>query len=442
MDTQQTFNTYLNFLQKVIPLKSISTDKRFEPEIRKTVGVYEKIFKEEGFEVEIFEGYQNPIILASLQVSPQLETVLLYGHYDVQPAQREEGWEKDPFELNITEDKLIARGIIDNKGQLGVHLATIFELYKQGKLGFNIKVLLEGDEESGSEGLETFLKEHKDKLKADFILISDGELTLGYPTIELGFRGGFNCELEIKTGETELHSGLYGGGVPSASFELLRVLSNLFVEEGKTVLRTLQENLPEIPQELVAKNKERVNLAEVQKTAKTKAVFETELDFYSQVGLLPSVIITGLKTGYTGEGFRNSIPNKALAKINFRLAPTQNPDPVVKELQEFFERTVPDWVDYKLKIQHPYKGVMLDIDNPYVKRASSILQEVFGTEPFYKFCGGGLPVVTHFHEILNIPQVLVPLANKDCNMHAPQENFKKETLQKALEFSARFFVQQ
>ncbi len=357
----------------------------------------------------------------------------------MQPASREEGWEKDPFSVNITPERIIARGVADNKGQTGIHLVTISELKNQEKLRYNVKILLEGDEESGSEGLERFLKENKEKLKADFILISDGELSLGYPTIELGFRGGFNCEIKLKTAETELHSGIYGGAVPSASFEALRLLSNLFVEEGQTILSSIREDLPEIPKELVEKNKEKINPEEIRKLATTKTLYLRDYDFYTTTGLFPAVIITGLEAGYTKEGFRNAVPPTATLKINFRLAPTQDPQKVIKELQEKVDQFVPPWVEKEVKTESPYKGVMLDKDNRFVERAANLLKEVFGAEPIYKYCGGGLPVVTHFHEILQIPQVLVPLANEDCRMHAVNENLKIDTVKKGIEFSLRFF---
>ena len=434
--------TYLDLLKKLISFKSVSTDPAFKPGIVKTVNWLEKLLKANGFKVETASGFDNPIILASYIHNPSLKTCLIYGHYDVQPAFKEEGWFQDPFKLLVGEDRLYARGAVDNKGQITVHLASVFALIKEKKLGYNIKFLIEGNEETGSGKMEQYVDKYKKKLKADFALISDGELTQGLPVIELGYRGGFNTTLTIRTAGSDLHSGVFGGAAPSSAHVLVSLLAKLFNDDSRVTLPGFYDDVDELPKhqpETVIN----FDFDEYKRVTGAKAVLLADgEDYFLKTGLQPTVQITGIKSGFSGGGYRNAIPAESTVKINFRLVRSQDPKAVFSSLRKFIEVNVPDYADFVLELSDPYEGVKLKIDNEYVKKTVKVLEEAYSTKTVFKYVGGGLPIVTYFSEKLKIPVVSTPFANEDCNMHAVNENFLKSDLQKALKFSRIFLTKQ
>lgn len=433
--------SYRDLLKEFISFKSVSTSKDYQKDIKKTVEWLSQLFEDHGFEVEIIEGYDNPIVLAKYKVSEDYETALIYGHYDVQPASKEDGWDSDPFELSEKDGRLFARGVVDNKGQVAVHIKTIFELIEKGILKYNIKFFIEGNEETGSPNLADCIRDKKDKLGCDFVMISDGELTSGHPVIEAGFRGGFNSTLKVVTSHKELHSGIYGSASPCASHELVKFLEKLHKVDGSVAISDFYKNVDEIEDKILKMNQNMpFDLDEYKKLSGTQALLtENDYDFFTQVGLRPAVIVTGIESGYTGDGYRNSIPPVATAKINFRLVKSQKPDQIVKLFRNFVKSELPEYVDYELDVADPYDGVKLDLDNQYIELAEDYLNKAFNKKVLKKFCGGGLPIVTLFDEILGVPQVLAPLGNEDCNMHAVGENYRTDVLEKALKFSEMFW---
>lgn len=429
-------------MEPLLAFRSVSTDKQYQKEIDHLVKWLSQKFEDHDFKVQSIEGYGNPLLVAEYQVSAQLPTVLIYGHYDVQPAEIEEGWESDPFRLAVRQNRVFGRGIVDNKGQVGVHIATVFKLIDQNKLRYNVKFLLEGDEETGSGNMEGFVSNYQDLLAADFVLISDGEVVAGLPVMERGFRGSFNSTLTVRTAKMDVHSGMFGGALPNAALELSKVLVRLgdnipsadvqryplAIGCAKPDLKTIQEH-QRLP----------FSQAELTKNTGAKAYFVSgNLDFYSQVTLLPALEISGIQTGYNGEGYRNSIPATATAKINMRTAPSQDPGQVQDVLKDLIGSFMPDYVHWDLEFDSSASGVEIDVDNKYAQRAREILTEVYGQQPYLKNVGGTLPIITLFARMLDVPQVVVPLANEDCGMHSPNENFELKHLEKALVFSEKF----
>lgn len=433
--------TYLKLLEEFIKFKSISTDDSYKPEIDRAAEWLKSKLEGKGFDVELATGYGNPIIVASYQVDPGKNTCLVYGHYDVQPASIDDGWAEDPFTLRKTENRLYARGVIDNKGQHLVHLATIFNLIDSGGLNYNIKLMIEGDEETGSEKMEQFIKDYAEKLSADFSLISDGEVTQSRPVIELGFRGGFNSTLTIITSDKDLHSGAYGGLAPSAAHELVKLLSKIFGAEDKVLIPEFYKDVATVTSNEAKLNSSQPFSVEEYKTITgVKALFNASAtDPYTQNGLVPAIEVTGISAGYNGTGYRNSIPATASAKINFRLVANQDPYKIAELFEVFVKENLPDYCEYKFEAVQHYLGIKLDMNEPHIIEAARVLEEVYGSKPLYKYVGGGLPIVTYFAQMLKIPAVAVPLANEDCNMHAVDENFDINYLNKALKFSKLFF---
>ena len=394
-------DTYLQYLKEFISFKSISTDSAYKKELDKTASWLEALFTQNGFEAQVITGYGNPIVLAHFHIDKKLPTCLIYGHYDVQPADILEGWTSDPFTLRQDGKKLYGRGVVDNKGQILIHVVSIFERIKQKKLGMNIIFMIEGGEETGGTELTRFVKENKESVSADFVLISDGEMKGNNPTIEAGLRGGFNCTLTIKTGEKDLHSGIYGGIASNAAHTLSMIIN-------KTV-----DSFPLSSKAHPSTNRE--------------------------VGLIPALDVTSIQAGYQGEGYRNSIPHKASAKINVRIVKSQDPHEIFSQLKEFIKTELPSTCTFEFTLDHPHNAVKLDLSNEYVKEASSILKKVYGKEPLFTYSGGAIPIVDEFNTTLKIPTLLVNLANEDCNMHGVDENFDIEFIEKGLAFSTLFF---
>ncbi len=429
---------YKKILAEYIKFKSISADKEFLPGIYSCVKFLKELFEKNGLKTKIIEGYENPLVYGEYNANKK-ETVLIYGHYDVQPAKKEDGWKNDPFVLYEDEKKFYGRGTADNKGQNLIHLYTIFKLLKENNLGYNIKIILEGNEETGSNKLEKFLKDYKNLLQADLVLISDGEIVKNIPIIDAGFRGVINLELEIKTAKKDFHSGLYGGVLPNALHEMIKILNTFFDKEDRVLIKGFYEKIDKIDKEIIKLNKKLLfNEKKFKKETGVKKLFNKDLDFYTKTGLWATIQLTGLSGGYFGEGFRNAIPHSALAKINIRFVEKQNAKGIVKKIKSHLKKVIPHYVNYELRVKEISPAVKLDLNNSYIKKAKEVLKKVFKKDPVFKFSGGGLPIVFYFKNILKVPQVLVSLANEDCNMHSVNENFDKKLIQKGLEFSYLF----
>ncbi len=430
---------YRTLLDSFIAFKSISTDPAHKGDMEACASWLGGEFAKRGFSVGVVEGYGNPIVVARYEAGCA-ETCLVYGHYDVQPAQPD-GWHGDPFAVTEKDGRLYARGAIDNKGQVLVHIATIFELIEQGALAYNVVCMIEGDEETGSPDLPRFIEEHAHLLASDFALISDGEIVSDEQVLELGFRGGFNAEVTVRTSDKDLHSGLFGGAVPNAGWVLSRYISNLHDENNRVSIAGFYEDVAPVSQETKDAMKRIPFEYESYKTISGTGALLThdEHDFHTQVGLQPNIDVTGVSVGYTGEGFRNAVPGTATAKINVRLTAEQDPHKEAERFIEYTKSAMPPYALADIDVSFPYTGIKLDLNNKYIQHAQAMFAKVCGKEPLQKYSGGGLPIVTHYNDTLGIPQVLAPLANEDCNMHGVNENFSLAQLERALLFSEAFF---
>lgn len=432
-------DTYTNLLRPFLSFKSISTDIEFKSDIEGCASWLVSLFKDNGFDAKTIEGYGNPIVIASIEVDPNFETCLIYGHYDVQPASLDEGWMNDPFELTEVEGRIFARGVVDNKGQVMIHIATVFDLLKEKKLKYNIKFLIEGDEESASPHLEEFFEDNAEDLRCDFVLISDGELTMNHPSIDVAFRGVINATLVISTSQKDNHSGLYGGSIPNSAGVLSKLLSKMHDEDGNLNISGIDNSL-DIPKEIIQNNKSiPFYLDEFKKNTGVRTrLNESITDFYTQVGLLTSAEITTLNSGYLGDGYRNAIPGRAEAKINFRVSPLHTNQQIKRAFVQFIKDNVPEYSEYTLIFDQENEAINLDRDNEYMKNAKELLEKIYGKQTFYKYCGAIVPIAGYFAKFLNVPVLDVGLGNEDCNMHGVNENFEIETLRKGLMFSRAF----
>ncbi len=427
-------DTFKKLLAEYVSFKSISTDAAYNVEIVKTVLWLETLFKDHDFKVEILRGpTTHPVIHASYHQSSDLKTILVYGHYDVQPA---EGWKDDPFILREHEGRLLGRGVVDNKGQNLIHIFTALELIKENKLGCNISFLLEGNEETGNNDIAQLIQKHKADIKADMILISDGEIVGNTPTIESSLRGGGNVKVILKTAPNDLHSGIYGGAIPNAAQELSLLLSKIWTANNKVAIPGFYDDVEPITKTDRENNKifeQRENVLEV--SGVKQLLTEDNNDFYTQTGMRPTIEATGIHTGYTGVGYSNIVPAQAEVRLNTRLVANQNPEKIRSLIKDFILKNIPDYVSCEIQGEEFNEPVRVDVTSKAVEQARNYLTEAYGIMPLNRFVGGSIPVVADFKKILGIDALMIPLGNADCNMHGVDENFRIDLIEKGLKFS-------
>lgn len=434
------FNSYKKLLAKFVGFKSISTNPKYLPEIGKTVAWLKNLFTESGFSVKIWEGKEcNPVVFAGLTVNRFLPTLVIYGHYDVQPAGMKDGWKTDPFTLKEGKGKLFGRGVVDNKGQILAHIVTVLTLMKEAKLNYNTKFLIEGNEETSNPDLASIMKTHKKDLACDIVMVSDGELTNNKPTIEISLRGGFNCTLTYQTGKNNLHSGIFGGAVPNAAIELSRFLAKIHNPDNTIGYPEFYKKADAISPKQLKNNKNLTDGGSIRELAGVDTLItEKGHDFYTQTGLRPTIQITGINTGYIETGYANIVPAKAEARLNFRIVASQKPEQVAKDFEKFVRKNTPKYVKAGLSFHGLHSPIKLDMENKYVERATTVLKKVYGSKVSRKNVGGAVPFVADVKDILGVDTLLIPLVNEDSNMHGANENFDIELAKKALEFSRAF----
>jgi len=429
-------------LKEIIKFKSISTDSSFKPEFIKTVDTLVKLFKVNGFKVKVLRGKTtNPYIFAEFNVGKDKKTVLIYGHYDVMPAGDEDMWKSKPFDLTEKSGRLFGRGTVDNKGQFLIHLTAISELIKQKKLSCNIKFLIEGNEETGNVEIADLIKKNKKLLACDFVVISDGEMHENRPTVEAGFRGGGNVKVTFTTAKDAVHSGLYGGSVPNPAHELSNLISKFYDKNNKVAIPGFYKGVDKITKEELKNNKTmRLSLSKLSKLTGIKAFKNEEgIDYFTQVGLRPMLTVSGIKSGYIGEGFNNIVPCSAEARVNLRFVSSQKPKIILKNFVKFVKNNTPSYVDFKIEFDNNFEAIKLNVKSKLVEDIKEILKEVYKQKVIFVYVGGSIPVVNFFKNSLGVEILSIPLGNEDANAHGANENFKMELVQKALEFSTKMF---
>jgi acetylornithine deacetylase/succinyl-diaminopimelate desuccinylase-like protein len=280
------------------------------------------------------------------------------------------------------------------------------------------------------------VKENRELLSCDFVFLSDGEMILGRPTIELGNRGIVNFALKIRTADTELHSGIYGGAAPNAIHELTAFIQGLFDSENRLTIEGLYDDVEEVDTE-VGTPFDREDYAK--NTGAKTVITETEYDFHIATGQRPALSVISIEAGYRGEGYKTTIPPIATAKFNLRLVNKQDPQKIAQLIEQHIIKTLPPHVSYEVSFDEFAKPNKTDINNEYVKRAEKILEELFETKTVRKYVGGTEPAISCFSEYLNKPIVSIPFANEDGHMHGTNENFLLANIEKGMEFSKRFF---
>lgn len=428
------FEEYKQLLKEFIALQTVSSDGLQDS--KEGAEWLTKVLRTYGFTVSLKDGYGNPFIFASYSVDPKAQTVLLYGHYDTQPAEMDEGWETDPFVLTEKNGKLFGRGVMDDKGQLLLHIVAIGKLIQEGSLGYNIKMLFEGEEEAGSPHIEAFVEDYAEELSCDFVFLSDGEMILGNPTLEVANRGLLNFTLKVQTAENELHSGIYGGAAPNAIQVLVDFIHGLFDEKHRITIDGFYDDV-DVVDEAVGTP---FDLEDYQKNTGAKEILtESGYDFHTATGQRPSLSVISIEGGYRGKGYKTTIPPVATAKFNIRLVSHQDPHTIAELFKRHVVSVMPSYVRYDMSFDEFAKPNKTDIHNSYVQKAEGILEKLTGKKSVYKYVGGTEPAISALSEVLQKPVVSVPFANEDGHMHGTNENFDIANIEKGLQFSQEFF---
>jgi len=437
---------YYELLSEFIAFKSISPDKHFSEELKKSADWLANLFQDHWLDAQIIHGFGNPIVLAKHDpdVSGQgwsgLPTCLIYGHYDVQTADISEWWKHDPFEMASDKKKIYGRWVADDKGQILIYILTVLSLIKKKQLWYNVIFMLEWDEEIWSPWLEKFLQGYKDMLKSDFALISDSDIVGDSPCIDAWYRWACNVKLKLKTANTDVHSWAYGGVVPNAIHEANKLLSKLFDLNNRVTVPYFYYNVEDIQTDVLVKNRRmKVDTEKMMLDFGFKTIFkDKEYDHRTQIGLMPTIQVTGIHSGHVGEWFKNAIPATAMIHLNFRLVKNQHIDDVMKAFDQRVKATLPEYVDYELIVCDKAAPSKVVLTSKYHKKAETILKALREKEVFYKYSWGTLPIVNLFTDILWTEVVLIPLANENCNPHGVDENFDIDLIEKWFDFAHEF----
>lgn len=440
----QNRERFLDDLIEVLKIPSISTDAAFDNDMRRAAEWMAATLKRLGIEnVEIMptEG-GHPVVYGDYIKKPGAPTVLVYGHYDVQPADPLELWETGPFEPAVRGDFLFGRGASDMKGQVLATFHAIESLMKSGEMPVNLKFLLEGEEEIGSKNLEPFIKEHAEKLKADVSLNPDaGMMGLDMPTITYGLRGLAYLEINVWGPRADLHSGLFGGAVHNPAQVLTELVAKMHDERGRITLPGFYDRVrPVTEQERADFARLPINDVHYLEETGVPALWGEEgYTSAERTGARPTLEVNGLLSGWTGPGSKTVLPAKAMAKISCRLVPDQTPAEVEEQMVRFMEANAPKTIQWEVKKLTGSPFAIADVDNPGVRAMDKAMESVWGMRPFYRREGGSIGAVAMLQQICGVESVLVGTGLPSDNVHSPNEHLHLPTWYKGIDAYIHFF---
>jgi acetylornithine deacetylase/succinyl-diaminopimelate desuccinylase-like protein len=423
----------LDLLFEFLRFPSVSTKAGHAPQMRACAQWLEALLRHGGFKAEVCETGGHPAVLAHGPEAPGKPTVLIYGHYDVQPEEPLNLWTSPPFEPAIRNKRVFARGSTDNKGQILAHLlGAIHLLREEGALPVNLIFLIEGEEETGSTHLDDFIRARRNDLRCDVIAISDtGMVAEGYPTLTQSLRGIAAMEVFLRGPATDLHSGIFGGAVVNPAAALVKILAALHDAQGRVAVPGFYDNVATIPsaeREMLAS----LPISEADYQRETGALLLGGEEGYSsleRIGIRPTAEINGLTSGYQGEGTKTVLPATASAKLTFRLVPNQKPDRVLNLVEIHLQNLLPPGVELEVIRGHGGMPYVLDLKSPWCGAALRALEQTFGQKPALMREGGSIPIVQTFRDLLGSDTLLLGLAAPDCKAHAPDENFPIENFE-------------
>jgi acetylornithine deacetylase/succinyl-diaminopimelate desuccinylase-like protein len=424
---QSNKQRFLDELFDWLRIPSVSADSKHKNDVRKAAEFLKEKFIAAGADkVELCETKGHPIVYAEKIINPALPTVLVYGHYDVQPPDPLNLWNSPPFEPVIKNEKIYARGACDDKGQVYMHVKAFEAMMKHNTLPCNVKFMVEGEEEVGSDNLGIFVKENKTKLKADIILISDTAIiSLDHPSITVGLRGLSYVEVEVTGPNRDLHSGVYGGAVANPVNVLAKMIAALHDENGRVTIPGFYDKVVELSvAEREALNRAPFDLNHYKKELAIDDVHgEKGYTTLERTGIRPTLDVNGIWGGYTGEGAKTVLPSKAYAKISMRLVPNQDNQEITELFTRHFLSLAPKSVKVKVTALHGGQAAVTPTDSKAFTAASAAFEEVWGKRPIPTRDGGSIPIVALFKKELGLDTVLMGFGLDSDAIHSPNEHY-------------------
>jgi Acetylornithine deacetylase/Succinyl-diaminopimelate desuccinylase and related deacylases len=435
---------YLSELKELLAIPSVSSQKERKPDMRRAAEWLKNHMSNIGLQnVQIMETEGHPVVYADWLDAVGLPTILIYGHYDVQPEDPVDLWTTPPFEATIRGENLYARGASDDKGQIFIHLKAIEAFLKNGgTLPVNIKIIFEGEEEIGSDNLPKFVSEHKDLLKADVIVISDsGMFAKGVPSVTYALRGLAYMEVEVTGPNSDLHSGSFGGSVHNPIQVLTEMIASLHDKNGRIAVKGMYNDVrPLTKAERAAFKKLPWNDKKYAKSLGLKQLYgEKGFTTLERLWARPTLECNGIWGGYTGEGTKTVLPSKAFAKISMRIVPDQSSAKIAKLFEKHLKAIAPKTVDIKVRYLNGGEPAITPVDSPGVKAAVAALEKGFGKKPLYQREGGSIPIVVDFKKLLGIDSVLLGFGLPDENAHAPNEFINLDNFFGGIKTAAHYY---
>jgi len=434
---------FLEELFGLIRIPSISSLSENRPEMDKAAAYWVKILMEAGVDsAEVFETAGNPVVFAEKIIDPAKPTVLVYGHMDVMPVDPLDQWKSNPFEPEVRDGKIWARGANDDKGQSFMHAKAFEFMVSNNTLNCNVKFLIEGEEEVGSTNLAAFCTEHKELLKADIILVSDtGMIARDIPSITVGLRGLAYWQVEVTGPNHDLHSGLFGGAVANPVNELCKMIAGMTDADHRITIPGFYDDV--------------INLYDHERTMLARAPYddaayrssigvkalqgESGYSTTERTGIRPTFDVCGIWGGYTGEGAKTILPSKAYAKISARLVPNQEHHKIAELFKTYFESIAANSVKVEVTSLHGGQGYTCPIDLPAYHAAEAAYKDVFGRKPIPVRSGGSIPIISAFEEILGIKSILMGFGLESDAIHSPNENFPLDNFYNGIRTIIRFY---
>lgn len=434
---------FLNELLDLLRIPSVSADPKYKAEVARCgEAVKQRLIEAGADKVEVCPTAGHPIVYGEKIIDPKKPTVLVYGHYDVQPPDPLDLWHSPPFEPVIKDGLIYARGSADDKGQFYMHVKAFEAMMKTNSLPCNVKFMIEGEEEVGSDNLGTFVKNNKARLKADVVLISDTAMIANdVPSINTGLRGLSYLEVEVTGPNRDLHSGVYGGAVANPINTLCAMIASLHDADGRVNIPGFYDTV--------------VELSATERKALAEAPFN-EKEWMAELGvnavkgekgyttderctIRPTLDVNGIWGGYIGEGAKTVLPSKAFAKLSMRLVPNQKSEAITKLFKDHFEKIAPPYVKVVVRPHHGGEAAVTPIDSPAYLAASKAMEETFGKKPIPTRGGGSIPIVAMFETELGLKTVLLGFGLDSDNIHSPNEKYGIFNYMKGISTIPRFF---
>jgi acetylornithine deacetylase/succinyl-diaminopimelate desuccinylase-like protein len=433
----QNKERFLDELLELLRIPSVSADSKYKGDVARCADAVKDHLLRAGCDTaEVCATAGHPIVYGEKIVDPSLPTVLVYGHYDVQPADPLNLWHSGPFEPVIKDGKIYARGACDDKGQMYMHIKALETMVKTNSMPCNVKVMIEGEEEVGSVNLGKFLENNKQKLKADIVLVSDTSMiSMEHPSIESGLRGLAYMEVEVTGPNRDLHSGVYGGAVANPATILCKMIASLHDENNHITVAGFYDKVQELSDaERKAINNAPFDLAEYKSELGVKEDWgEKGYTTLERTGIRPTLEVNGIWGGYIGEGAKTVLPSKAYAKISMRLVPNQVSDEISDLFKKHFEAIAPDCVQVKVTAHHGGEPVVTPTDSAAYQAAAKAIKTTFGKEPIPTRGGGSIPIIALFERTLGLKTVLLGFGLDNDNIHSPNEKYDVANYYKGIE---------